>query len=1124
MSPRKPALDDLNSSISTSEHEDEDASQDDKKGQAEAEADMAIRPVEELDDADAEPSLSNAEPQSDSESEREPEADLDLDLDILDQILHEMTPEELGLAGEDQEDDELETDDNDFPSDLDSVSEDRIATRRAPAEQQDEPETDENDFPSDLDSVGEDHDSTAQPPALDEDELEEVDDDVTVEMDQERLEPAHTAQQNKELETDSDDFPSDLNSGDEDEEQEAEQHEESEADWAVKDAPVAHTRTRRTERSFEFAARQISAEQVGWDSRSLPQVLRRTARTPLFLPHQASESATSRSASATPRARKRGPSDTDTTRYTQSPLDRHVNRDHQDGSTDIDDMMPSSSVLGTPRQVGQIRERKHVGGLAPSPMRRDQSAETERGIADEGTQEGGPQADGHDSVGGDDELSSNSPSPQRPSTDRVGVDMLQEPDPVVPSSSRTKPTNDHRLAARSQRVLVDPRKRRRVDADFASVSSSDQDDENERLSQHLPPIHAPSSPRPSIRRRHTPLGEIPQNVPKQSPRSPIGHRDFIIVPKILRPAPVTEPAAGPEMDDEDEVEPNIDSQQSRRSLSRTEYDEDEVEPEIWSQGSRRSTSLEPVVGFQRFLLEDDGSPLETDPTYTIPTGHKPKPSVLHGRVGKQATIYSRMAGVRKWTDEEQVLLYRTVQKVPLDEQYPLRVVWYLHGEYGTLSNDLEDFNTQHMKDKMKTIVHARYNNRRPIEGRARYWLPPVPAADGRGSIPHPDKVELEGKIARAVRKRKDREREIARVKGEEALRLKEEEAKRKKAERDEKAKKAGKGKRKGKKRSRAAEDDELDPHDADDDDDQDENQDEDEDEDENAEKEAEGDAQGNGEEGEEELSDPGPSTRSRRTTRASQARNAKNRPVSRPKRSRATKAAAATTAPETNVDELPDVHDDSAPEPAVEQRLEADDDPAIEAGNDVSHEIGVEPSSLANVEDAQQMRKHRSQEGVVERPPHRRRLECVQITISRASSKAPRTTDQPDLNSDTAAIATQPGLGANPQESMETIYEAPSSGKMMKRTRQPQPILASEDESESIVDSDDDEEDDDATPTGDDTHGDDTLPEVAGSIQEPLENGPAGSGQEGEDNETDKNAEEIARYIVLQKVMGGLES
>lgn len=138
-----------------------------------------------------------------------------------------------------------------------------------------------------------------------------------------------------------------------------------------------------------------------------------------------------------------------------------------------------------------------------------------------------------------------------------------------------------------------------------------------------------------------------------------------------------------------------------------------------------------------YLYDEDGQPLAEDEEYVLPLDYSPERSMLHGPTGRQSSSYSRISGKRKWTKPEEILLYRTVQKVPLSEEYPLRVVWYLHGEFGVLTKTLADFNPQHMKDKMRVIVSARYNKRKPVLARARFWL-----ATG-----HPDKEALAEEMA-----------------------------------------------------------------------------------------------------------------------------------------------------------------------------------------------------------------------------------------------------------------------------------------------------------------------------------------------------------------------------------------
>ncbi|WVQ93513.1 hypothetical protein IAU59_000587 [Kwoniella sp. CBS 9459] len=122
-----------------------------------------------------------------------------------------------------------------------------------------------------------------------------------------------------------------------------------------------------------------------------------------------------------------------------------------------------------------------------------------------------------------------------------------------------------------------------------------------------------------------------------------------------------------------------------------------------------------------FLYDEDGSPLDPDDLYVVPADYVAPKSKIHGRVNQSASIYCRLSGPRSWTKEEELLLYRTVQKVPYIEPFPLRLVEALHGEHGKVSQRLKWYNKQHMKDKMTSTVARRLNERRPVVGRARAW-------------------------------------------------------------------------------------------------------------------------------------------------------------------------------------------------------------------------------------------------------------------------------------------------------------------------------------------------------------------------------------------------------------------
>ncbi|WVQ65021.1 uncharacterized protein L199_003191 [Kwoniella botswanensis] len=126
-----------------------------------------------------------------------------------------------------------------------------------------------------------------------------------------------------------------------------------------------------------------------------------------------------------------------------------------------------------------------------------------------------------------------------------------------------------------------------------------------------------------------------------------------------------------------------------------------------------------------FLHDEDGSPLEPDELCISPVDvgekYSTQRSKLFGKTSTSSSIYCRLTGKRKWTLEEELLLYRTVQKVPIQEEYPLRMVWNLYGEFGRFGKQLRWYNTQHMKDKLRTTVKRRQNEGRRVEGRVRAW-------------------------------------------------------------------------------------------------------------------------------------------------------------------------------------------------------------------------------------------------------------------------------------------------------------------------------------------------------------------------------------------------------------------
>lgn len=288
-----------------------------------------------------------------------------------------------------------------------------------------------------------------------------------------------------------------------------------------------------------------------------------------------------------------------------------------------------------------------------------------------------------------------------------------------PSSVRPPPFSGARAPAmpNPQRNLANHHKHRREAYEFAGPDSEESESVEE--TPH-PPVRVP---RPSQSVARDPLREIARNslgLTTPIPRSSAGPSTQRAPVHILRRSPIV---IDDIPDSNDIMVPNS-----------TFADVEPVE-----------APAEPLKPDDPYLVDDDGDDLEPRATYTIPANYKAPPSVLHGKAAGQVSTYSRKAGMRKWSKPEELLLYRTVQKVPLDQTYPLRVVWYLHGEHGILSHDLEDFNPQHMKDKMKTVVETRLRNHRPIEGRARFWLPRL-----RSGAEHPDKVALKKEMAEAT--------------------------------------------------------------------------------------------------------------------------------------------------------------------------------------------------------------------------------------------------------------------------------------------------------------------------------------------------------------------------------------
>jgi hypothetical protein len=963
--------------------------------------------------------------------------DFDLDLDILEQVLKGMTPEAFSNGN------------------------------------QDEPHTDEDDFPSDINSEEPEHRRTGA-----------------------TLRPRE----------EEDDFPSDLSSGDNEQlgedDRMKETDQESKNDWVVKDTAVSRKRTRTTEQSFQFAARQVSAEQVGWESQSQGHTPRRSARTPLFLPDPDTDS--TRSPSTTPRAHKRDVRDGGSIAPSPTRLGKQVIHGGME-EDDLNNMMPGSSVLGTPARTNGLSSRRDE--LAPSPIRRDQFTTADRQSAiPEESNRGEGAIDSYHADESEDGPPSNSPSPQRANDhgQELGVDVSAMIDRPIASSSPNPPVaSTSRLPAGSQRFLVNPRNRRSTQNDFATASSSDGEDDHDMMpAPSPPPIRAPTAPRQLARRTAGPLPPLSQTIVKSSPRSPAqrrdAERDFIILPEFRRPAPLSPrepsirrspsarhsptPARRPQSASRSASShrPSSprDTSSSRRSPSTAPSHDPRWarEQDYDSESPGRSPTRTPAGGIDYFMCDEDGSALESNPEYVVPPGHKPTRSVLHGKKQGQVSQYTRKTGRKRWTLEESLLLWRTAQKVPLEEPNPLAVVDYLHGEFGILSTELEDYNRQHMKDKMKQLIEVRCNNRRVVEGRARFWLPTLTEPDEFGNFVHPDKIKLQEEVEKAGRRKRRREAEAFKEKAAEEQRKKDAAKAKKKATK-------GKQAKKGKKRAA--------PHSSTED---------------------EVESEEDGEKGEEnnvvvtenpdeedlppeddESYDPGKPTRLRRGR-------------GRSSRGRATRASK---------------KGDRAPLWVTEQDEEL---AADQAGDDAAIDNATEEDT-SNINDTEQpLRRRRRAELFVEVPSSR------PLTRSRSSKAAahptPKSAHEPDLKSRQPVSEEAPVADLSESEA-ETVYAIQKTGKMMRRSigqiSEPEPETLS-------MSATDDEEDYDTATSGEGGSQDDEVDraspprddEETGPIEERLVDQPEQElAPESGDDETQRNEDLARRLEVQQKVLGG---
>lgn len=153
---------------------------------------------------------------------------------------------------------------------------------------------------------------------------------------------------------------------------------------------------------------------------------------------------------------------------------------------------------------------------------------------------------------------------------------------------------------------------------------------------------------------------------------------------------------------------------------------------------RRARSVTGRLGYvaprnDPYLHDEDGGPLEPNPDYVTPDVY---PTPPQDRAERRTRVPMHRKS-RRWTEGEALLLYRTIQKAWWSERTAQQVAWYLHGEWGQMSQRLRAFTVQNMKDKMREIVKTRVRNDRAVVGRARHWLP----------AGHPDREAYEEEMA-----------------------------------------------------------------------------------------------------------------------------------------------------------------------------------------------------------------------------------------------------------------------------------------------------------------------------------------------------------------------------------------
>jgi hypothetical protein len=117
------------------------------------------------------------------------------------------------------------------------------------------------------------------------------------------------------------------------------------------------------------------------------------------------------------------------------------------------------------------------------------------------------------------------------------------------------------------------------------------------------------------------------------------------------------------------------------------------------------------------LFDDNDEPLKEDPSYMASVPNRKRPG------GKTVGKAPRL----EWTDKDKLLLYREIQKCPINAKSAfVSAVLYRYGD--PTSDDSPDTfvlaQSMQLRDQMKDIVKLRTARDMPVVGNARFFLPP----------------------------------------------------------------------------------------------------------------------------------------------------------------------------------------------------------------------------------------------------------------------------------------------------------------------------------------------------------------------------------------------------------------